>query len=211
VVVRNSVEKDLIVRENSRRSIIKGEAVQWYLQNNAEKAKKRVKIAAPYESLRNLHLLMEAVSPGPSNVELDKMLPLAITGGSDVPLETVKVEKDGKTTQLEVVHRDKIKELSKLVKYCKDPWNSSLQQQLIKVQLEMESAEYEPDEAVRAAVVDLAIIGQKECLTGRMGSLFNGRNVRLAWCNVMNSFLRKDQFMFAMCLRVLLYHLESGN
>jgi hypothetical protein len=210
VVVQNSLEKDLIVAENCARSHIKSEAVEWYFENGLDELIQKDKYAR-YEPLRKLNFLMEGVSPGQAHVNFEKMLPPVIEGGSDVPMQIIKVEESGKSNLLEVVHHDKIKELSKLVKFSKDPWSSSLQQQLMQVQVEMESAEYEADEGVQGAVIDLAVIAQKEGLMSKMGASFHGRNVRLAWCNVMNSFLRKDPFMFTMCLQVLMYHLESGN
>jgi hypothetical protein len=215
VAVQNAYEKDLIIAENSRRSLVKGDAVEWYLENvfvkPTHKTSKKNKHASGHECLNKLCALTEGVSPGKANVDFEQMLPPVIKSGSDVPMEIIKVDKGGISTLVEVVHRDKIHELSKMVKFCKDPWNYSLQQQLMQVQVQMESAGYKADGSVQAAVLDLAITAGKEGLMGTIGPSVNGRNVRQAWCNVMNSFLRKDERMFTTSMRVLLYHLESGN
>lgn len=210
VVIQNRFQQNQIVSENSRRCLLKSKPVVWYCQNVFHELKATSKHSS-FEPLAKLNILMEAVSPGPATVEFGKMFPPLIKGGSDVPVEVLKMKEDGKLKLVEVVHREKIKELSDLVKFCKDPWSSSLQKQLLQVQREMESAEYEAVEGVHNSVLDLAVIAQNEGFMGKLGASLHGRNVRLAWCNVMNSFLRKDQFMFTLCLQVLMYHLESAK
>jgi hypothetical protein len=81
----------------------------------------------------------------------------------------------------------------------------------MEIQALMDDCGYNRTEDVRAATFDLALIAQNENVCNKMGDSYCCGNIRVAWSNVLNSFLRKDKAMFGVHLRVLLYHLESGN
>jgi hypothetical protein len=221
IIIKSDIEQEKIVKENKCRIEQHRSPISWSWKECINK--RRLEVDMPIEKCKNarfvdnhehqsmMSALAKGVQPGVDETDYKVALPPNVDGLEESPMETIIVS-DGTTNVFrEVLHHEKIKELYNLVKYSKEPLNSTVHSQLMKIQALMDDCGYNRNEDVRAATFDLALIAQNENVCSKMGDSYCSGNIRVCWSNVLNSFLRKDKVMFGVYLRVLLYHLESGN
>jgi len=94
--------------------------------------------------------------------------------------------------------------------YCKDPWNERVLHLLCEMQNMLRDNRFGASESVKAHLRDLSLVAQCEGLLNNESRNKIPGNVRLAWCNLLNSFLRKDKEKFSQSIREMLYFVQLG-
>lgn len=223
VLIKDYAEHELVQNLNSERVKYNHPTILWRWEECEYTMTKRPKIRDDNSVLANpvynencsemsLSSVFNGTFPGKEHTNFQS-LPAVITHPfyGEAPQESIRVKDGGVLVNRDVLHVEKIREMSSLVKYCAISGMEDVQKVLMEVATEMEHNNFSANDNTRAVVDKLSQIAQNKRMINRSGGSFNPGNIRVAWCNVMNSFLRRDNVMFGFHLRVLLHHLEAGK
>jgi hypothetical protein len=125
-------------------------------------------------------------------------------------MRNIVVETESGRFTERVVHESKLEEMAALVKYCKDPWNERVLHLLCEMQNMLRDVRFGATESVKSHLRDLSLVAQREGLLNDESCSKIPGNVRLTWCNLLNSFLRKDKEKFSQSIREMLYFVQLG-
>jgi len=154
--------------------------------------------------------IVNGMKPLGKNPDFVDMLQPVIREDGSAPMRNIVVETDSGHFTEKVVHESKLEEMAAFVKYCKDPWNERVLHLLCEMQNMLRDNRFGASESIKAHLCDLSLVAQREGLLNSESSNKIPGYVRLTWCNLLNSFLRKDKEKFSQGIREMLYFVQLG-